>query len=84
MEIVLGLPCRPIAQFWDPKVLGQCFDLVAFAYFTNITNLISDIWIFVLHLPNVLRLHMSCNRKIALSLLFAIGLALVPPTPLCV
>ncbi|KAF4158067.1 hypothetical protein CNMCM8927_005472 [Aspergillus lentulus] len=75
MEIVLGLPCRPIAQFWDPKVLGQCFDLVAFTNITNITNLISDIWIFVLHLPNVLRLHMPCNRKIALGLLFAIGLA---------
>ncbi|KAL5358589.1 hypothetical protein BJX96DRAFT_146823 [Aspergillus floccosus] len=75
MEIVLGLQCRPISRFWDSDVPGACFDLVAFSYFTNITNLVTDIWIFALPLPVIFKLQMSRNRKIALSFLFSIGLA---------
>ncbi|RHZ64928.1 putative integral membrane protein PTH11-like [Aspergillus thermomutatus] len=75
MEIVLGLQCRPISRFWDSDVPGTCFDLVAFSYFTNITNLVTDIWIFALPLPVIFKLQMSRNRKIALSFLFSVGLA---------
>jgi hypothetical protein len=82
MEIVLGLQCRPIQQFWNSSVPGTCFNLVAFSYFTNITNLVTDVWIFVLPLPVISKLHMSRSRKIAVSALFSIGLALVLPQPL--
>ncbi|RHZ67293.1 hypothetical protein CDV55_107696 [Aspergillus turcosus] len=75
MEIVLGLQCRPIQRFWNSSVPGTCFNLVAFSYFTNITNLVTDVWIFVLPLPVIAKLHMSRNRKIALGCLFSIGLA---------
>ncbi|GES65241.1 integral membrane protein PTH11-like protein [Aspergillus terreus] len=75
MEIVLGLQCRPISRFWDADLPGKCFNLVAFSYFTNITNLATDMWIFALPLPVIFKLHMSRHRKIALSFLFSIGLA---------
>ncbi|KAL2866652.1 putative integral membrane protein PTH11-like [Aspergillus lucknowensis] len=78
MELVLGFQCRPIQKFWDPDVAGECFNLVAFSYFTNITNLVTDLWIFVLPLPIILRLHLPRNRKIGLSFLFSVGLAYVP------
>jgi hypothetical protein len=77
MEIVLGLQCRPISRFWDADLPGRCFNLVAFSYFTNITNLATDMWIFALPLPVIFKLHMSRHRKVALSFLFSIGLALV-------
>jgi sterol desaturase/sphingolipid hydroxylase (fatty acid hydroxylase superfamily) len=82
MEILLGLQCRPISRFWDPDVPGKCLNLVEFTYFTNVTNLVTDIWIFSLPLPVIFKLQMSRNRKIALSFLFSIGLALVLPTAL--
>ncbi|KAF7117472.1 hypothetical protein CNMCM5793_006454 [Aspergillus hiratsukae] len=75
MEIVLGFQCRPIQRFWDSSVPGTCFNLVAFSYFTNITNLVTDVWIFLLPLPVIAKLQMSRNRKIALGFLFSIGLA---------
>ncbi|KAL4905500.1 hypothetical protein BDW74DRAFT_167725 [Aspergillus multicolor] len=75
MSFVLGFQCRPIQRFWDSDVDGKCFNLVAFSYFTNITNLVTDLWIFVLPLPIILRLHISRNKKIGLSLLFSVGLA---------
>ncbi|PWY69207.1 integral membrane protein PTH11-like protein [Aspergillus sclerotioniger CBS 115572] len=75
MEIVLGLECRPIEKFWNSSVEGTCFNLVAFSYFTNITNLVTDIWIFLLPLPVILRLQITKNKKIGLSFLFSVGLA---------
>ncbi|PWY92927.1 integral membrane protein PTH11-like protein [Aspergillus heteromorphus CBS 117.55] len=75
MEIVLGLECRPIQKFWDSSVHGTCFNLVAFSYFTNITNLVTDIWIFLLPVPVILKLQITRNKKVGLSLLFSVGLA---------
>ncbi|KAL3474063.1 hypothetical protein BJX99DRAFT_271916 [Aspergillus californicus] len=75
MSFVLGFMCRPIQRFWDVSVQGHCLNLVAFSYFTNITNLVTDLWIFVLPLPIILQLHVSRNKKIGLSFLFCIGLA---------
>ncbi|KAL2811857.1 hypothetical protein BJX63DRAFT_443827 [Aspergillus granulosus] len=75
MEFVLGFQCRPIARFWDADVDGECFNLVAFTYFTNITNLVTDLWIFALPLPIILQLQISRRTKIRLSVLFSIGLA---------
>jgi hypothetical protein len=75
MEISLGLECRPIQAFWDASVNGKCNNLVALSYFTNIVNLVADIWIFILPLPVIFKLQISANRKIGLSLLFGVGLA---------
>ncbi|PYH87986.1 hypothetical protein BO71DRAFT_436202 [Aspergillus ellipticus CBS 707.79] len=75
MEIVLGLECRPIQKFWSSGVAGTCFNLVAFSYFTNITNLLTDIWIFLLPVPVILRLQITREKKLGLSLLFSVGLA---------
>ncbi|KAJ5806039.1 uncharacterized protein N7503_003641 [Penicillium pulvis] len=74
MEIALGLQCLPVQRAWDASVKGNCLDLVAFSYFTNITNLVTDIWVFLLPLPIIFRLHVTRQRKFELAGVFAIGL----------
>ncbi|OQE04603.1 hypothetical protein PENVUL_c031G07954 [Penicillium vulpinum] len=74
MEIGLGLECIPIESVWDADVEGACINLVAFSYFTNITNLITDIWVFLLPLPIIFGLHISRRRKFEIAGIFAIGL----------
>ncbi|KAJ5903625.1 hypothetical protein N7504_006008 [Penicillium tannophilum] len=74
MEIALGLQCLPVQRAWDASVKGTCVDLVAFSYFTNITNLVTDIWVFLLPLPIIFRLHVTRQRKFELAGVFAIGL----------
>ncbi|KAI7773964.1 hypothetical protein LA080_009510 [Diaporthe eres] len=73
MEVVLGLECRPIHAWWGATE-GSCVNQVAFGYFTNITNLASDMWIFLLPIPTILRLQTSRYRKISLCFLFSVGL----------
>lgn len=74
MEIGLGLECIPIESIWNSDVRGTCINLVAFSYFTNITNLITDIWVFLLPLPIIFRLHISRRQKLEVAGVFAIGL----------
>ncbi|RFU25446.1 hypothetical protein B7463_g10883, partial [Scytalidium lignicola] len=73
MEVVLGFSCRPIKAFWgDGK--GTCINLVAFTYFTNVTNLVTDLWIFAMPIPVILGLQASRDKKISLCFLFSVGL----------
>ncbi|CAI7645732.1 unnamed protein product [Penicillium glandicola] len=74
MEIGLGLQCIPIQKAWDWNMKGECRDLVALSYFTNITNLLTDIWVFLLPLPIIFKLHVTRRRKFELAGVFAIGL----------
>lgn len=77
MEIGLGLQCLPIQKAWDPEQPGKCLDLVAFSYFTNITNLVTDIWVFLLPIPVIFGLHVTRKRKFEIAGVFAIGLLYV-------
>ncbi|KAK6064691.1 hypothetical protein SCUP515_11662 [Seiridium cupressi] len=73
MEVVLGFECRPIQAWWYAAD-GICIDLVAFAYFTNITNLVADMWIFTMPIPVILRLKANSNKELGLVFLFSVGL----------
>ncbi|KAJ5773639.1 hypothetical protein N7457_008535 [Penicillium paradoxum] len=74
MEISLGLQCIPIERSWNSDVKGKCINLAAFSYFANITNLITDIWVFLLPLPIIFGLHATRKRKFELAGIFTIGL----------
>ena len=75
MTTRLALHCRPIERFWDPTIPGKCSNFVGASYFTNITNLVTDLWIFLLPVPLLMRLHVSLGKKLGLCVVFSIGLA---------
>lgn len=77
ITVTLALACRPIAAFWDGTVKGKCLNLVTFTYFTNISNLITDIWIFLMPVPTIWHLQLQTKKKLLLCLIFSIGLAYV-------
>ncbi|KAK6193743.1 hypothetical protein LQW54_012170 [Pestalotiopsis sp. IQ-011] len=73
MEVVLSFECRPI-QAWWLAAEGKCVNLVAFAYFTNITNLVSDMWIFAMPIPIIMKLQTNTNKRLTVCFLFSVGL----------
>lgn len=75
ITVTLALACRPIQAFWDSNVRGGCLHLVTFTYFTNITNLITDIWIFLMPIPVIWQLHLQTKKKLLLCMIFSIGVA---------
>ncbi|CAN8097301.1 unnamed protein product [Discula destructiva] len=73
LELILGLECRPVQAWWGGAA-GVCADLVAIGYFTNITNLVLDMWIFAIPLPTLLGMHASRSKRLGLCFLFSVGL----------
>jgi hypothetical protein len=73
MEVVLGISCRPIQAFWGDDE-GKCIDLVAFTYFTNVTNLVFDLCILALPIPVIVGLKASRDKRIGLCFLLSVGL----------
>lgn len=75
ITVTLFLVCRPLQAYWDRTVEGTCLTIVTFTYFTNISNLITDIWIFLMPVPMIWHLQLQTKKKLLLSLIFCIGLA---------
>ncbi|OJJ42738.1 hypothetical protein ASPZODRAFT_76364, partial [Penicilliopsis zonata CBS 506.65] len=74
IEIFMGLLCRPLAHYWDSAhVKGKCFDATAMTYYVNTSNMITDIVIFALPIPVILRLRTSKHNRVALIAIFSIG-----------
>lgn len=74
ITVTLLLVCRPLNAYWDSNVTGKCLDLVTFTYFTNITNLITDLWIFLIPVPVIWHLQLQTKKKLLLCFIFSIGL----------
>ncbi|KAF2128865.1 hypothetical protein P153DRAFT_376229 [Dothidotthia symphoricarpi CBS 119687] len=75
ITVALLFACRPLETYWDVNVKGSCLRLVTFTYFTNISNLITDIWIFLMPVPMIWHLQLQMKKKLLLSLIFCVGLA---------
>ncbi|KAI8943493.1 hypothetical protein NX059_001495 [Plenodomus lindquistii] len=74
ITITLCLACRPLSAYWDVNVRGQCLQMVPFTYFTNIFNLATDVFIFLLPVPMIWHLQLQTKKKLMLSLIFCLGL----------
>ncbi len=73
ISVSVGLLCVPIERFWNRTIPGKCMDLLSFSYFQNISNLVTDVIIFLLPVPLILRLQTSLQQKLALCGVFCIG-----------
>ncbi|KAL6862064.1 WD40-repeat-containing domain protein [Trichoderma novae-zelandiae] len=77
MEVVLGFGCRPIRAWWDETTppRATCIDKEAFTYFTNVTNMATDLWIFMMPIPVILGLQAAKETRLILCFMFGVGLA---------
>ncbi|PVH68951.1 hypothetical protein DL98DRAFT_396070, partial [Cadophora sp. DSE1049] len=66
--------CHPINYFWDRDIKGgTCLDVNALAYANSAMSMAQDVIITLLPLREVLKLNMSQQKKVATSLMFALG-----------
>lgn len=74
LEITLGFACRPNIAAWWGAAEGDCLSKAGFTLFTNISNLVFDLWIFLMPIRTILGLQGMEDRKLSLCLLFSVGL----------
>ncbi|KAL8801760.1 MAG: hypothetical protein Q9182_004232 [Xanthomendoza sp. 2 TL-2023] len=81
-SIILGLislfgtafQCTPVKFLWDPTIPGgHCINFSAFARFTSICNIVTDVLILAMPLPIVWSLHLERGKKVGVCGLFLLG-----------
>ncbi|KAL1607666.1 hypothetical protein SLS60_002601 [Paraconiothyrium brasiliense] len=65
--------CNPIARVYDRTIPGTCIDFAWHRWTNAISNLLTDLTIFFLPMPLILKLNMSLGNRIGLVILFSIG-----------
>lgn len=79
MFITWMLCCRPIEKYWTPWVPGTCIDQTAPDLAGGPFNFITDFIIFLLPQRVIWKLHMSVEKRVGVSVIFAVGLLYVEP-----
>lgn len=86
-SVLFALQCLPVESIWDRHISSsKCLDIVAIAYSNGALSILEDIAILILPFPEVWSLNMDRRHRLALLLLFSIGLlyeASPPPPPNC-
>lgn len=67
------LTCRPLAKYWDPLLSGVCEDPIASIVALSSCNVATDLIIVLLPMPMVWGLQMPIQRKVELTIVFALG-----------
>ena len=70
-------PCVPRSKLWTPTEPGHCIKNEEVFVAGGTINVVSDFMILLLPIVEVWRLHMSKERKIGVSAVFATGLLYV-------
>lgn len=66
--------CNPIKGFWDLSVpRPQCFDYFTIFEIGTVGDLINDMLILLLPLPQVLRLRVSLGKRLLICMSFILG-----------
>ncbi|KAI0423599.1 hypothetical protein F5Y09DRAFT_326943 [Xylaria sp. FL1042] len=71
--VVSAISCFPHEKIWHPNLPGRCFNTKAFFIGNATLNLASDIIILALPQRVIWSLKMSRDKKIGVSLVFAVG-----------
>lgn len=68
------LICRPISMFWDPMTPGgTCGNEQAAYTAIGVLDVVSYLFIFLIPLPSIFRLQIPLSNRIALIMVFALG-----------
>ncbi|EXJ84621.1 hypothetical protein A1O3_05291 [Capronia epimyces CBS 606.96] len=73
----IAFHCVPLSYGWTGwtgETQGHCFNLNAFAWGHAIINIILDLWVIFLPIPELLHLHLGRRKKVHLILMFSVGL----------
>lgn len=67
--------CNPIQQQWSLERIGHCMDQILVLKSLIMTNILTDVFIFVLPIRSVWKLNMRKTEKLAVISCFALGAA---------
>lgn len=74
VESYTAFRCKPIAASWDPTINNaKCLSTLSTQLASGITSILLDLWILLLPMPKILKLHMQLRRKFLSVVIFFLG-----------
>lgn len=72
---LLLFSCRPIHASWNPYSFGtgDCIDTAVLYIAIAVANIVSDVLIFIIPIPTIVKLKMPLAHKIGAGIMFGIG-----------
>lgn len=73
--ITMGLCCSPLSHYWTQfkGTEGTCIDVGRFFFILAIINLITDVILLAIPVPEILKLQMSRSKKIGVCGILGLG-----------
>ncbi|KAF4828588.1 Satratoxin biosynthesis SC1 cluster protein 4 [Colletotrichum tropicale] len=73
--ITMGFCCNPLSHYWTQfkGTTGTCLDVGHFFFILAIINLITDVILLAIPVPEILKLQMSKDKKIAVCGILGLG-----------
>ncbi|PNH48803.1 hypothetical protein VD0003_g8326 [Verticillium dahliae] len=69
--------CKPIRSAWDPYVTGKCVDFPMVYIAIAVANIVSDVVLFVIPIPTIIKLKMPLAQKIGAGIMFGVATSVV-------
>ncbi|KAK1828907.1 integral membrane protein [Podospora conica] len=66
--------CSPVPYFWDSSISGTCVDQKALWYANAVISIITDVVLLALPLQPIHASNLSGGQKVALMMIFALGM----------
>lgn len=73
IAFVCVFQCKPVSKAWDHSRPGYCIDLMSSFIGGAIPNIVTDVAILALPMPQVWKLRMTTPHRISLTLIFLLG-----------
>lgn len=71
--LTAAFTCIPIRKMWSPQVDGKCISIAAFYYGVQIPNILTDIYIILLPIYEILQLDLERYQKVSLIGIFGMA-----------
>ncbi|KAF6796956.1 integral membrane protein [Colletotrichum sojae] len=65
--------CLPVQSIWDRSIEGKCLSITAIGYGGAALSIFEDIVLFIMPVPELLKLQLSTKKKWALVFMFGVG-----------
>ena len=73
---LLFFHCSPVQKAFDPTITtGRCINIAILFIATAVSNIITDVILFLLPIPMVIQLRMGIAQKFGAIVIFGIGTA---------
>lgn len=78
LDLVAALECHPVAAFWDKTIPdATCLPTLNIQLGSGVPSVILDLYILIMPLPVIWKLHMASHKKVLLLVTFVLGYSVI-------